>query len=86
MNRILLWLGLPHRYLSTGCLHGDHDYCAARSGRAGAKHPQRCKFCSARCRCRCHRRRGGTAVTVAADRVTAAAAASGRTVKPGWRP
>lgn len=83
-----MWLGFPHRYLSTGCLHGDHDYCSARSGAAGAKEPQKCKFCPARCRCRCHRadRRRPVTVTVAADRVAAAAQANGRTVKPGWRP
>jgi len=57
MNRVLLWFGFAHRYLSTGCLHGDHDYCSAPTGRVGAKHPQRCKFCTAPCRCRCHNNR-----------------------------
>lgn len=58
MNRLLLWLGFPHRYRSTGCLHGGegHDYCAAPSGAAGTKQPARCKWCAAPCRCRCHRR------------------------------
>lgn len=57
VNRVLLWLGLPHRYLSTGCLHGGdgHAYCGSPSGRAGAKAPARCKFCQVACRCRCHR-------------------------------
>lgn len=45
-----------HIYLSTGCLHGDHDYCNGRTGAAGRKTPARCKFCDAPCQCRtCHR-------------------------------
>lgn len=48
-----------HLYLSTGCLHGDHDYCAGRAGTAGVKRPAECKFCRAGCRCRCHRGRKG---------------------------
>jgi hypothetical protein len=56
VNRLMLWLGLPHRYLSTGCLHGDHAYCQAKAGRAGGKLPGVCKFCAAPCRCRCHRK------------------------------
>ncbi len=44
-----------HRYLSTGCLHGDHAYCQNRRGQAGPKKPGECKFCSAKCVCRCHR-------------------------------
>lgn len=57
------WCGLAtavtgrHFYLSTGCLHGDHTYCAGMTGAAGAKRPATCKTCPARCRCRCHRRR-----------------------------
>jgi hypothetical protein len=51
------WLGLPHWYLSTGCLHGDHAYCQRDTGQAGAKRPARCKFCGARCRCLCHRKK-----------------------------
>ena len=43
-----------HVYLSTGCLHGHHDYCQAKTGAAGAKTPAKCKFCDARCRCSCH--------------------------------
>lgn len=43
-----------HRYLSTGCLHGRHDYCQAMTGHAGAKRPAECKFCAARCICACH--------------------------------
>lgn len=58
VNRVWLWLGLPHWYLSTGCLHGGdgHTYCQNVNGRAGAKTPATCKHCGARCRCRCHRR------------------------------
>jgi hypothetical protein len=44
-----------HRYLSTGCLHGDHDYCKAPTGAAGSKTPASCKFCRSKCVCGCHR-------------------------------
>lgn len=44
----------PHVYLSTGCLHGDHDYCAAMTGYQGEKRSSQCKFCDARCVCDCH--------------------------------
>jgi hypothetical protein len=57
VNRFLLWLGFRHYYLSTGCLHGNHGYCAGLNGAAGSKRPAVCKFCEAPCRCRCHRRR-----------------------------
>lgn len=43
-----------HPYLSTGCLHGDHDYCQNMTGLAGAKRPGECKHCGAKCRCGCH--------------------------------
>lgn len=43
-----------HRYLSTGCLHGEHGYCQAHTGQAGIKAPARCKFCAAPCICPCH--------------------------------
>jgi hypothetical protein len=43
-----------HIYLSTGCRHGFHDYCASLEGVAGIKKPARCKFCEAACICRCH--------------------------------
>lgn len=44
----------PHIYLSTGCLHGHHDYCRSMTGQQGEKRPSRCKFCDARCVCPCH--------------------------------
>lgn len=44
-----------HVYLSTGCLHGEHTYCQARTGAVGAKVPATCKFCAAPCVCPCHR-------------------------------
>jgi hypothetical protein len=44
-----------HRYLATSCLHGDHDYCAAKMGAVGEKKPSQCKFCAAPCICDCHR-------------------------------
>jgi hypothetical protein len=43
-----------HAYLSTGCFHGDHDYCQSMTGLNGSKRPGECKFCSAPCRCSCH--------------------------------
>lgn len=59
-----------HRYTSTACLHGRHDYCAAPTvSRDGtwqtvgpsysallgeAKTPASCKFCSAPCECPRH--------------------------------
>lgn len=45
---------ISHEYLSTGCYHGRHDYCAAMTGYQGEKRPGRCKFCDARCICPCH--------------------------------
>ncbi|MFJ4828428.1 hypothetical protein ACIP79_00580 [Streptomyces sp. NPDC088747] len=45
---------VDHEYLSTGCLHGEHDYCKATAGKAGAKQPAQCKFCGAPCICECH--------------------------------
>lgn len=43
-----------HRYLSTGCLHGEHDYCKSNTGSNGQKTPASCKFCAAPCWCPCH--------------------------------
>lgn len=43
-----------HRYLSTGCLHGEHAYCSSMTGVSGDKRPAQCKFCSAKCVCSCH--------------------------------
>lgn len=45
-----------HQYLSTGCFHGEHDYCASMTGLSGAKRPAQCKFCEAKCICECHSR------------------------------
>lgn len=47
-----------HHYLSTGCLHGEHAYCQANTGQAGAKRPAACKFCDAPCICPCHQAGG----------------------------
>ncbi|MGW6912529.1 hypothetical protein ACWGB8_01705 [Kitasatospora sp. NPDC054939] len=44
-----------HRYLSTGCLHREHDYCKSNTGSNGQKVPAVCKFCRAPCVCACHR-------------------------------
>lgn len=46
---------VEHDYLSTGCLHGRHDYCQAPTGAVGVKAPAKCKFCNAQCKCTCHR-------------------------------
>lgn len=43
-----------HVYLSTGCLHDDHDYCQSMTGLNGAKRPGECKKCGAKCICPCH--------------------------------
>jgi hypothetical protein len=43
-----------HVYLSTGCFHGDHDYCKSMTGLAGSKRPAECKKCGAKCVCPCH--------------------------------
>lgn len=43
-----------HVYLSTGCLHGNHEYCKSMTGLNGAKRPGECKFCKAKCICACH--------------------------------
>ena len=52
--------GDEHSYLSTGCLHGRHDYCAA-TGRMvddgvgmQLKDSATCKWCPAKCICECH--------------------------------
>lgn len=50
-----------HVYLSTGCLHGRHDYCQNKHGQAGPKRPGECKFCGAKCTCPCHREATGVA-------------------------
>jgi hypothetical protein len=44
-----------HVYLSTGCFHGDHDYCKNMTGLNGAKRPASCKKCGAKCICGCHK-------------------------------
>ena len=54
LTRLAHRLGI-HAYLSTGCLHGDHDYCNAMTGMNGTKRPGVCKHCPAACRCHCHR-------------------------------
>lgn len=52
-----------HRYLSTGCLHGNallpdgrtgHEYCQSETGVTGAKKPGECKVCGELCYCPCH--------------------------------
>ncbi len=46
-----------HVYLSTGCLHGHHDHCNSSVNiEGGPKEPGVCKWCPARCVCRCHGR------------------------------
>jgi hypothetical protein len=62
--------GTEHRYLSTGCLHGEHDYCAGKTRQdGGEKVPAKCKFCDARCVCGCHApsRREGACCQAAYD-------------------
>lgn len=45
-----------HEYLSTACLHEQHEYCNAMVGYQGQKRPATCKFCDAKCVCLCHLR------------------------------
>ena len=52
-TRLACHLG-HHAYLSTSCLHSDHDYCQSVTGLNGAKRAARCKFCDAPCVCGCH--------------------------------
>ncbi|MDX2528018.1 hypothetical protein [Streptomyces europaeiscabiei] len=58
-----------HRYLSTGCLHGNHAYCQSMTGLNGSKRPGECKHCQARCICGCHagEEQPGPAATQAAE-------------------
>lgn len=42
-------------YLSTGCLHGQHEHCRCTVNVEGdPKVPGRCKFCTSECICPCH--------------------------------
>lgn len=42
-------------YLSTACLHGQHDYCNVTTRADGTpKQPAQCKFCPSKCVCDCH--------------------------------
>lgn len=44
-----------HTYLSTACLHDNHDHCRARENLQGEpKIPATCKWCGAPCICPCH--------------------------------
>jgi hypothetical protein len=61
LDRIRVALGNPsddhvegHAYLSTGCLHGAHDYCKSMTGIQGTKRGGKCKFCDTQCICTCH--------------------------------
>lgn len=54
LNWEILGQAGDHRYLSTGCLHGEHEYCQSNTGAAGTKTPAQCKFCKAPCICPCH--------------------------------
>lgn len=62
-----------HRYLSTGCRHGEHGYCQSNTGSQGQKKPAECKFCAAKCVCSCHM--PGTVTVV--DRIVNPAALEG---------
>ena len=49
-----------HSYLSTACLHQEHNYCKRsvgenHLGETWTKDPGKCKFCNALCVCACHR-------------------------------
>lgn len=55
LMRAAHWIAGTHVYLSTSCHHGEHAYCQSHTGLSGAKRAGFCKFCDARCTCRCHR-------------------------------
>lgn len=59
-----------HEYLSTSCLHGQHDYCASMVGYQGEKRPAQCKFCAARCVCPCHQDRAESQTTLSPESTT----------------
>lgn len=41
-----------HHYVSTGCVHGNHEHCrSAINAAGGSKAPGTCKFCPATCGC-----------------------------------
>jgi hypothetical protein len=45
----------PHVYLSTACLHENHQHCQCRTNLQGEeKVPGTCKWCAAPCICPCH--------------------------------
>lgn len=48
------WVSDGHVYLSTACLHQQHDHCNSMVGTQGEKRPAQCKFCEAKCICGCH--------------------------------
>jgi len=43
-----------HVYLSTSCLHSQHEHCRSDVGPHGRKVPGQCKWCPAMCVCPCH--------------------------------
>lgn len=57
-----------HIYMSTSCLHGEHEHCKAMVGTTGEKRPGSCKWCDAVCRCPvCKHDMPGVAATDAPD-------------------
>jgi hypothetical protein len=45
-----------HAYLSTACLHENHEHCQCKTNLEGEeKIPGTCKWCAAPCICPCHR-------------------------------
>lgn len=40
-----------HDYLSTACLHGDHNDCGIKQRERGEPGPPHCKYCDAVCIC-----------------------------------
>lgn len=56
-----------HIYLSTGCLHDNHEYCQSMTGIQGAKRGGRCKQCDAQCICTCHTEEPECSASVSGD-------------------
>lgn len=47
-----VWDDGTHVYISTACLHGEHEHCRSTVNAAGGpKTPGTCKWCSAVCQC-----------------------------------
>jgi hypothetical protein len=59
IRAVLLTADGTHLYLSTSCLHDDHNHCRCDHAITGnPKTAATCKFCPAACVCSCHQPAG----------------------------